>query len=181
MRGLRQHDESPLHRPPDRHLSWGAADAFGDRVHLPVFEAASGAQRTVCLQRDTPAFTGQQAVGSAPRSSIPRPTSRAPLCRDLHVSTDARVVLPRIDIPGSVLVRRKTAGADRALGVGACVVFLGSWLSGFFIIATDAWMQHPVGYTLGPNGQIELHELSGADLQSVDALAISAQYDRRRW
>ena len=28
----------------------------------------------------------------------------------------------------------------------AVAVFLGSWLSGFFIIATDAWMQHPVGY-----------------------------------
>lgn len=38
----------------------------------------------------------------------------------------------------------------------ALMVFIGSWLSGFFIIATDAWMQHPVGYTLGPNGQILL-------------------------
>src|SRR4030095_6364316 len=28
--------------------------------------------------------------------------------------------------------------------------------SGYFIVATDAWMQHPVGYTLGPNGAIEL-------------------------
>src|SRR6266478_6261170 len=27
-------------------------------------------------------------------------------------------------------------------------VLLGSWLSGFFIIATDAWMQHPVGYSM---------------------------------
>src|SRR5260221_2006564 len=32
----------------------------------------------------------------------------------------------------------------------AFLVFLGSWLSGFFIIATDAWMQHPVGYEMGP-------------------------------
>ena len=28
----------------------------------------------------------------------------------------------------------------------AFMVFVGSWLSGYFIIATDAWMQHPVGY-----------------------------------
>jgi cytochrome d ubiquinol oxidase subunit I len=35
-------------------------------------------------------------------------------------------------------------------------VFLGSWLSGFFIIATDAWMQHPVGYTMRPDGRIDL-------------------------
>jgi cytochrome d ubiquinol oxidase subunit I len=38
----------------------------------------------------------------------------------------------------------------------AFLVFLGSWLSGFFIIATDAWMQHPTGYRIGPNGEIVL-------------------------
>ena len=38
----------------------------------------------------------------------------------------------------------------------ALMVFLGSWLSGYLIIATNAWMQHPVGYTLGPNGEILL-------------------------
>jgi len=36
------------------------------------------------------------------------------------------------------------------------LVFLGSWLSGFFIIATNAWMQHPVGYGFGQNGEIVL-------------------------
>jgi cytochrome d ubiquinol oxidase subunit I len=30
----------------------------------------------------------------------------------------------------------------------AVMVFLGSWLSGFFIIVTDAWMQHPVAYSM---------------------------------
>jgi len=40
--------------------------------------------------------------------------------------------------------------------LAATMVFLGSWLSGFFIIATDAWMQNPVGYTLGPTGDILL-------------------------
>ena len=40
--------------------------------------------------------------------------------------------------------------------MAAVLVFLGSWLSGFFIISTDAWMQHPVGYTVGPNGEILL-------------------------
>ncbi|MGC2448771.1 MAG: cytochrome ubiquinol oxidase subunit I [Candidatus Sulfotelmatobacter sp.] len=38
----------------------------------------------------------------------------------------------------------------------AFAVFLGSWVSGFFIIVTDAWMQHPVGYTLAPNGSAQL-------------------------
>jgi len=42
----------------------------------------------------------------------------------------------------------------------AFLVFLGSWLSGFFIIATDAWMQHPTGYKMGPNGNIVLDSFS---------------------
>src|SRR3979490_1550994 len=44
--------------------------------------------------------------------------------------------------------------------VSAFLVFLGSWLSGFFIIATDAWMQHPVGYTTGPDGKILLRSFT---------------------
>jgi len=38
-------------------------------------------------------------------------------------------------------------------GVG---VSLGSLLSGYFIVATDAWMQHPVGYTRDPDGSLRL-------------------------
>ncbi len=38
----------------------------------------------------------------------------------------------------------------------ALCVCVGSWLSGFFIIATDAWMQHPVGYSIRADGRIEL-------------------------
>ncbi len=40
-------------------------------------------------------------------------------------------------------------------------VFLGSWLSGFFIIVTDAWMQHPVAYTLLPNGSYDVASFWG--------------------
>jgi cytochrome d ubiquinol oxidase subunit I len=43
----------------------------------------------------------------------------------------------------------------------AFLVFLGSWLSGFFIIATDAWMQHPTGYEIGSRGQIGLSSFWG--------------------
>ncbi|MGA8088759.1 MAG: cytochrome ubiquinol oxidase subunit I [Terracidiphilus sp.] len=38
----------------------------------------------------------------------------------------------------------------------AVMVFAGSWISGFFIIVTDAWMQHPVAYNHLPNGQFEV-------------------------
>jgi len=43
----------------------------------------------------------------------------------------------------------------------AFLVCLGSWMSGFFIIATDAWMQHPTGYKIGPNDQIMLDSFWG--------------------
>ncbi len=35
-------------------------------------------------------------------------------------------------------------------------VWVGSMLSGYFIIAADAWMQHPVGYAKDPSGAIHL-------------------------
>ena len=38
----------------------------------------------------------------------------------------------------------------------AFMVWLGSWISGFFIIVTNAWMQHPVAYRLLPDGRFEL-------------------------
>ncbi len=36
------------------------------------------------------------------------------------------------------------------------LVFVGSWLSGYFIVATDAWMQHPVGYEFAADGSVQL-------------------------
>ncbi|HLI95279.1 MAG TPA: cytochrome ubiquinol oxidase subunit I [Candidatus Baltobacteraceae bacterium] len=47
----------------------------------------------------------------------------------------------------------------------AVAVWAGSWLSGFFIVATNAWMQHPVGYTIAKDGTIELRSV-GAVLLS---------------
>jgi len=43
----------------------------------------------------------------------------------------------------------------------AFLVFLGSWLSGYLIVATDAWMQYPVAYRLDPNGEITLASFWG--------------------
>ena len=43
----------------------------------------------------------------------------------------------------------------------AFLVFLGSWLSGYLIVATDAWMQHPTGYSIGRNGEILLSSFWG--------------------
>ncbi len=46
--------------------------------------------------------------------------------------------------------------SPRAHWWSAVAVFLGSWLSGYFIIVTDAWMQNPVGYERAPNGSVQL-------------------------
>jgi cytochrome bd ubiquinol oxidase subunit I len=43
----------------------------------------------------------------------------------------------------------------------AFMVWLGSWISGFFIIVTDAWMQHPVAYHLLANGTYEVSSFWG--------------------
>ncbi len=40
------------------------------------------------------------------------------------------------------------------------LVFLGSWASGYFILATNAWMQHPVGYEILDNGKFVLENFS---------------------
>lgn len=54
---------------------------------------------------------------------------------------------------------------ERQLGprlhwLSAFLVFLGSWISGFFIIATNAWMQHPVGYMRSSDGTFSLISLT---------------------
>lgn len=59
---------------------------------------------------------------------------------------------------GVLLAGRERVGpAFHALS--AVLVCLGAWLSGYFIVVTDAWMQHPVGYTLGRDGSVVMTSL----------------------
>ena len=91
------------------------------------------------------------------------------------------LVLPRIDLPGPVPVRREAAGAA-GHWFTALMVFLGSWLSGYFIIATDAWMQHPVGYAIDARtADPAPRQLLGLLLNPWGSVAVPAQHDRRRW
>src|SRR6266403_973447 len=85
---------------------------------------------------------------------------------------------------GLFLYGEKRLGPKLHLGA-AFLVFLGSWLSGFFIIAADAWMQHPVGYTTGPNGEILLGSftplllnpwLFGQYLHNMTASVVTASF-----
>lgn len=43
--------------------------------------------------------------------------------------------------------------------LSAVLVAFGTLLSGYFIVATDAWMQHPVGYKMTPDGTVSLVSL----------------------
>jgi cytochrome bd ubiquinol oxidase subunit I len=49
---------------------------------------------------------------------------------------------------------------ERLHFLAAVALFVGSWLSGYFIIATNAFMQHPVGHALAGDGTIELARLA---------------------
>ena len=40
--------------------------------------------------------------------------------------------------------------------MAALLVFLGSWISGYFIIVTNAWMQNPVAYKVAADGSVHL-------------------------
>jgi cytochrome d ubiquinol oxidase subunit I len=74
-------------------------------------------------------------------------------------------------------------------------MFLGSWLSGFFIIVTDAWMQHPVAYARLPDGSFDVasfwglllnpwalvqyaHTMCGALVTGAFAMAAAGSYYR---
>jgi cytochrome d ubiquinol oxidase subunit I len=71
--------------------------------------------------------------------------------------------------------------------IAAMMIWVGSWVSGFFIIATNAWMQHPVAYRI-EDGRAQLdsfwglltnpwlpwqyfHNMSGAAVSGAFALA----------
>jgi cytochrome d ubiquinol oxidase subunit I len=40
------------------------------------------------------------------------------------------------------------------------MVWLGSWASGYFIIVTNAFMQHPVGHSIAPDGTLQLDSMT---------------------
>jgi len=87
--------------------------------------------------------------------------------------------------------------SPRAHLASAVAVLAGSWLSGYFIVATDAWMQHPVGFVYAPDGSFQLtsfwalvgnewartqylHTMGGAVVTGAFATAALGAYYRLR-
>jgi cytochrome d ubiquinol oxidase subunit I len=87
---------------------------------------------------------------------------------------------------GAFIAGRQRIG-PRLHWIAALMVFVGSWVSGFFIIVTNAWMQHPVAYTIhGGRAQLDsfwgllgnpwvfwqyAHNMSGAVITGAFVLA----------
>jgi cytochrome bd ubiquinol oxidase subunit I len=61
---------------------------------------------------------------------------------------------------GAFLFGEKRLG-PRLHWMTSAMMWIGSWLSGYFIVATDAWMQHPVGYGMNPDGSFALASFWG--------------------
>ena len=56
----------------------------------------------------------------------------------------------------SLLVFGERRLGPRGHFAAALALFVGSWLSGYFIVTTNAFMQHPVGYRLAADGRLQL-------------------------
>lgn len=58
-----------------------------------------------------------------------------------------------------ILLYGKSVVSPKLFAASSVCVWFGAWLSGYFITATDAWMQHPVGYAVAANGRMEMTDL----------------------
>jgi cytochrome d ubiquinol oxidase subunit I len=56
----------------------------------------------------------------------------------------------------------------------ACIwmVSLGTVLSGYFILAANSWMQHPVGYRIGANGRAQLTDIGKVLFQDTTLVVV---------
>jgi cytochrome d ubiquinol oxidase subunit I len=60
-----------------------------------------------------------------------------------------------------ILLFGETRFSRRTIWFATLMLFLGSWSSGYFILATNAWMQHPVAYTVAEDGRLFVDSLYG--------------------
>jgi cytochrome d ubiquinol oxidase subunit I len=56
----------------------------------------------------------------------------------------------------AVLVWGEKRVGPRGHWLASLALFAGSWLSGYFIVTTNAFLQHPVGYAVGGDGTLQL-------------------------
>ncbi len=61
---------------------------------------------------------------------------------------------------GILLFGEKRLG-QRVHWFATLMVFVGTWLSAYFILAANAWMQHPVAYEMTADGSVTVNSLVG--------------------
>ena len=85
----------------------------------------------------------------------------------------------------SLLIFGEKRLGPRGHFLAAIALFLGSWLSGYFIIASNAFMQNPVGHTVGHDGILRLRDFSefvlypwasAAYLHTMTAAVVTASF-----
>lgn len=59
-----------------------------------------------------------------------------------------------------ILLFGATRVSRRVLWLTTLMLFVVAWLSGYFILAASAWMQHPVGYRINGDGRVSVDQLS---------------------
>jgi len=70
----------------------------------------------------------------------------------------------------SLLVWGEKRLGKRGHFLASVALFVGSWLSGYFIVATNAFLQHPAGFAVSPDGTLRLADF-GAFVLNPWALA----------
>ena len=59
-----------------------------------------------------------------------------------------------------VLLYGEKRVGQRGHWVAALLLWIGTWMSGYFIVCTNAWMQHPVGFVEDANGVLQLESIT---------------------
>src|SRR5204862_4492596 len=67
---------------------------------------------------------------------------------------------------GALIWGEKRLGPRGHFGA-AIAVAIGSWISGYFILVTNAFMQHPVGYQIEAHGSLGIASMSGYLLNAL--------------
>ena len=80
---------------------------------------------------------------------------------------------------GPARVRRASASGRAGTSGRRCALFAGSWLSGYFIIATNAFMQHPVGHARRRRRRAAARGFLGLPAEPVGARPVRAHDGRR--
>lgn len=58
-----------------------------------------------------------------------------------------------------ILLFGKNKFSSKLHWASALMVFIGSWLSAYFILATNSWMQHPIAYDAAADGSLHVNDL----------------------